>query len=67
MTPPDTFYFSCVYYYTEIGWSFYMVKNHTLAFFDRHAFSGVSKCFIFYFNSTDVAACVLVENISMKM
>ena len=44
-----------------------MVKNHTLAFFDRCAFSGVSKWFIFNFNSTDVVACVPVENLSMKI
>ena len=46
-----------------------MVKTHTLAFFDRCAFSVVSKWFIFnfLFNRTDVAACVPVENLSMKI
>ena len=68
MTPPDTFYFSCVCYYTKIGMEFlHGEKRYSCllwcAFrvvFQNGSFS------IFYFNSTDVAACVPVRNLSMK-
>ena len=44
-----------------------MVKNHTLAFFDRCALVAFQNgsFLIFYFNSTYVA--VPVENLSMKI
>ena len=46
-----------------------MVKKHTLAFFDGCALVALQNgsFSIFYFNSTDVAACVPVENLSMKI
>ena len=68
MTSPDTFYFSCVHYYTEIWMEFLHGEKPYPSLID-----GLSVVFqngsfsIFYFNSTDVTACVLVENLSMKI
>ena len=70
MTPPDTFYFSCVYYYTEIGMEVLHGKK-TIPL--PSLIDGLSVVFqnvsfsIFFFNSTDVTACVPVENLSMDI